>query len=75
MGGTAVLPSRHWNEVDRSVRWNCAGAASSHYIFDTGGDSTELYCANDYYRAFANEPAYVHTNLTIGQVETLWNLP
>jgi hypothetical protein len=57
------------------LRWNCLGAAASHYTFDTGGDSTELYCANDYYGAFANEPAYVNAGLTIGQVETAWNLP
>jgi hypothetical protein len=48
---------------------------SSHYTFDTGGDSTELYCANDYYGAFANEFSYVNTSLTIRQVETLWSLP
>jgi hypothetical protein len=57
------------------LQWNCLGAVSSHYTFDTGGDSTELYCRNDYYGAFANEPAYVRSDLTIRQVETLWGLP
>jgi hypothetical protein len=57
------------------LQWNCLGAVSSHYTFDTGGDSTELYCANDYYAAFANEPAFVNRNRTIAQVETLWNVP
>jgi hypothetical protein len=57
------------------LQWNCLGAMSSHYTFDTGGDSTELYCANDYYGAFANEPSYVKTNLTVRQVETLWAVP
>jgi hypothetical protein len=57
------------------LQWNCLGAMSSHYTFDTGGDSTELYCANDYYGAFANEPSHVRTGLTVRQVETLWGLP
>jgi hypothetical protein len=57
------------------LQWNCLGAMSSHYTFDTGGDSTELYCANDYYGAFANEFSYVKTSLTVRQVETLWGLP
>jgi hypothetical protein len=56
------------------LRWNCAGAASSHYTFDTGGDSTELYCANDYYAALANQPGYVVKNLTIREVEARWGL-
>jgi hypothetical protein len=57
------------------LRWNCLGPVSSHYTFDTGGDSTELYCANDYYGAFANEPSYVKTSLSVRQVETLWAVP
>jgi hypothetical protein len=57
------------------LQWNCVGPPPSHYTFDTGGNSTELYCANDYYAAFANEPSYVRGDLTIGQVETLWNIP
>jgi hypothetical protein len=57
------------------LRWNCLGAMSSHYTFDTGGDSSELYCANDYYGAFANERSYVKTGLTVRQVETLWGVP
>jgi hypothetical protein len=57
------------------LRWNCLGAISSHYTFDKGGDSTELYCATDYYGAFANEPSYVKRNLTIRHIETLWNVP
>jgi hypothetical protein len=56
------------------LRWNCNGAASSHYTFDTGGDSTELYCATDYYAALANEPGYVVKNQTIRQVEAGWGL-
>jgi hypothetical protein len=56
------------------LRWNCNGAASSHYTFDTGGDSTELYCATDYYAALANEPSYVVKNQTIRQVEAGWGL-
>jgi hypothetical protein len=57
------------------LQWNCLGAMGGHYTFDTGGDSTELYCANDYYGAFANEPSYVKTSLTVRQVETLWAVP
>jgi hypothetical protein len=56
------------------LQWNCAGAESSHYTFDTGGDSTELYCANDYYAALANQPTYVVKNLNIRQVEARWGL-
>jgi hypothetical protein len=47
----------------------------SHYTFDTGCDSTELYCANDYYGAFANAPSYVKRSLTVRQVETSWAGP
>jgi len=56
------------------LQWNCAGAESSHYTYDTGGDSTELYCANDYYKALSNQPSYVVTNKNIRQVETTWGL-
>jgi hypothetical protein len=56
------------------LRWNCRGAASSHYTFDTGGDSTELYCAKDYYAALGHQPSYVVKNLTIRQVESKWGL-
>jgi hypothetical protein len=56
------------------LQWNCQGAESSHYTFDTGGDSTELYCANDYYAAFANEPSYVVKSMNIRQVEAKWGL-
>jgi hypothetical protein len=56
------------------LQWNCQGAESSHYTFDTGGDSTELYCANDYYYALSNEPSYVVKNLNIRQVEATWGL-
>ena len=56
------------------LQWNCAGAESSHYTFDTGGDSTELYCANDYYAALANQQSYVVKNLNIRQVEQKWGL-
>ena len=57
-----------------ALHWNCQGPTSSHYTFDTGGDSTELYCANDYHHAFANEPAYVVKNVNIRQVEARWGL-
>jgi hypothetical protein len=77
--GTWVVPQFYrlvaGTKTTGRLQWNCAGAATSHYTFDTGGNSTELYCANDYYAAFANEPAYVVRNQTIRQVETLWNLP
>lgn len=56
------------------LQWNCQGAASSHYTFDTGGDSTELYCATDYYHALTNEPSYVVKKLNIRQVEAKWGL-
>lgn len=77
--GTWVVPQFYrlvsGSSSSGRLRWNCLGPASSHYTFDTGGDSTELYCRNDYYGAFANEPAYVRSDLTIRQVETLWGLP
>jgi hypothetical protein len=56
------------------LQWNCTGAESSHYTYDTGGNSTELYCANDYYTALSNQPSYVVTNKNIRQVETAWGL-
>lgn len=56
------------------LRWNCRGPASSHFTYDTGGDSTELYCARDYYAALAHEPSYVVTRRTIRGVERLWGL-
>jgi hypothetical protein len=56
------------------LQWNCAGAESSHYTFDTGGDRTELYCANDYYAAVANQQSYVVKNLNVRQVEQKWGL-
>jgi hypothetical protein len=77
--GTWVVPQFYRLVTGSSssghLRWNCLGPVSSHYTFDTGGDSTELYCRNDYYGAFANEPAYVRSDLNIRQVETLWGLP
>jgi hypothetical protein len=57
-----------------ALRWNCAGPPSSHFTFDQGGNSTELYCANDYYASLANEPAYVKKALNIRQVEAEWGL-
>jgi hypothetical protein len=56
------------------LQWNCNGPGKSHFTFDQGGNSTELYCAVDYYASFANEPARVAKNLNIRQVETEWGL-
>jgi len=76
--GTWVVPQFYrlvtGTKSSGRLQWNCLGAASSHYTFDTGGDSTELYCANDYYAALANQPSYVVKNLNIRQVEKLWGL-
>lgn len=76
--GTWVVPQFYrlvtGTSTSGRLQWNCAGAESSHYTFDTGGDSTELYCANDYYAALANEPSYVVKNKNIRQVETAWGL-
>ena len=76
--GTWVVPQFYrlvtGNHATGRLQWNCTGAESSHYTYDTGGDSTELYCANDYYAALANEPSYVVKNMTIRQVEVKWGL-
>jgi hypothetical protein len=56
------------------LRWNCRGPASGHFTYDRGGDSTELYCARDYYAALAHEPRYVVTGKTIRAVEGRWGL-
>jgi hypothetical protein len=56
------------------LRWNCRGPAASHFTYDRGGDSTELYCARDYYAALAHEPRYVVRGRTIGGVERHWGL-
>jgi hypothetical protein len=76
--GTWVVPQFYrlvtGTKTTGRLRWNCQGAESSHYTFDTGGDSTELYCATDYYYALGNEPSYVVKNTTIRQVEALWGL-
>jgi hypothetical protein len=76
--GTWIVPQFYrlvsGTSTSGRLQWNCQGAASSHYTFDTGGDSTELYCANDYYNAFANEPGYVVKSMNIRQVEAKWGL-
>ncbi|HET6847355.1 MAG TPA: hypothetical protein VFH74_00750 [Gaiellales bacterium] len=56
------------------LRWNCRGPAGSHFTYDRGGDSTELYCARDYFAALAHQPGYVVTGRTIRGVEQLWGL-
>jgi len=76
--GTWIVPQFYrlvnGTKTTGRLRWNCQGAASGHYTFDTGGDSTELYCATDYYQAFVSEPSFVVKNLNIRQVEARWGL-
>ena len=76
--GTWVVPQFYrlvtGSHASGRLQWNCTGAESSHYTYDTGGNSTELYCANDYYAALANEPSYVVKNMTIRQLEVKWGL-
>ena len=76
--GTWVVPQFYrlvaGAKTSGRLQWNCLGAESSHYTHDTGGDSTELYCRNDYYYALSNEPSYVVKNLNIRQVEAAWGL-
>jgi hypothetical protein len=76
--GTWIVPQFYrlvtGTKATGRLQWNCQGAAGSHYTFDTGGNSTELYCTNDYYAALANQPPYVVKNLNIRQVEQKWGL-
>jgi hypothetical protein len=76
--GTWIVPQFYrlvsGTSTSGRLQWNCSGAESSHYTFDTGGDSTELYCADDYYKALSNEPSYVVKNMNIRQVEAAWGL-
>jgi hypothetical protein len=77
--GTWVVPQFYrlvkGTSTSGRLQWNCLGPQPSHYTYDTGGDSTELYCANDYYGALANQQPNVRLDLTIGQVETLFGVP
>ena len=57
-----------------ALRWNCRGPAGSHFTYDVGGDSTELYCAHDYFAALGHEPGYVVKGRTIVGVERRWGL-
>jgi hypothetical protein len=76
--GTWVVPQYYrlvsGAKTSGPLRWNCNGPPASHFTFDQGGNSTELYCAVDYYASLASEPAHVVTNLNIRQVEAKWGL-
>ena len=67
-GPGSCRSSTGWSAARNRPR-GCGGTvsvqAASHYTFHTGGDSTELYCANYYYGAFANKTLRTSTRASL----------